>query len=177
MPKAELTDQSFELLSLFSLREVGHFQYSADVILNTELPKYGRFLRKIANTHLRSLVHRELGNILVIDKDPAFVRLDQAHGHIESSGLPGTVRSKQTNYFSLLYLDGNVINHRTGTIALYKILCMNDDAQKIFAKSKGKPLFAGFDKLLLYFVNCILSLQPHESYRTFEGGAGHPGFI
>jgi hypothetical protein len=77
----------------------------------------------------------------------------------------------------LLHFDGDMINHRTGTIALDKILCMNDNAQKIFAKSKGKPLFEGIDKLLLYFVNCILSLHPHESNRTFEGGAGYPCFV
>jgi hypothetical protein len=49
--------------------------------------------------------------------------------------------------------------------------------KKNFVKSKGKALFGGLTELLLYFVNCILSLQPHESNRTFKPGAGNASFF
>jgi hypothetical protein len=41
----------------------------------------------------------------------AQIRPDEAHNHIKGGSFPSTVRSKQTDNFTLPYLDADLIDH------------------------------------------------------------------
>src|ERR1700687_1679809 len=74
-----------------------------DVLLDRELTKYRSFLREIADAVLaRPQIHRDVGNVVVVDQDSTGVRGDEAHDRVEGRSLTGSVRSKQTNDFALL---------------------------------------------------------------------------
>src|SRR5690606_3742150 len=66
MSKAELLKQFLAPLLLVVLGEVGHFKYSLDIVLNTEVAEYAGFLSQIADTFLSPLVHRFAGDKVLI---------------------------------------------------------------------------------------------------------------
>ncbi len=50
-------------------------------------------------------MHRQVGDVLLVDADHALVGLDQADDHVEAGGLAGTVRTEQAD--DLPAIDGH----------------------------------------------------------------------
>jgi len=90
---------------------------------------------------LRTLVHREPGDIEIIEEYFAFIGLDQSNRHIESGGLAGAVGTKQSNNLTLLYLDRYMVHYRAGAVTFHKLGGMYDNAQwEILVKILGNRL-------------------------------------
>ena len=85
---------------------------------------FGFFLRQVANAHLRSFVHGKFGNVLLIQEYGTFVGLDQSHYHVKSSGLPGSIRTQQTNNFSLFYIYAYMVYHCTAFVTFQEMFGM-----------------------------------------------------
>ncbi len=81
--KAELGNQTFELVFLIIFGLIGHFEYGSDIVFYTHLTEYGGFLCKVSDTCLRPFVYWKLGYLKVVEKDSSFIRSNQSYGHIE----------------------------------------------------------------------------------------------
>lgn len=79
---------------------------------------------QVTNTHLGSLVHRQLGDILIIQKYLAFIGLYQANDHVERSGFAGAIGAKQTYNFALAHLKRHIVDDSALAILLYQTLCV-----------------------------------------------------
>src|SRR5580692_11063325 len=79
------------------------FENRQDVLLDRELTKHRSLLREVADAILACpQIHRDVGNVVVVDQDSTRVRGDEAYDGVEGCGLASAVRSKQTNDFALL---------------------------------------------------------------------------
>ena len=68
-------------------------EHSQEVFSHGQLSKNGRFLGQIANTKTSPLMHRQVGDVLVIQPDIAFIGTDKPDDHVKTSGFTGTIRS------------------------------------------------------------------------------------
>ena len=71
--QAELLDQRLDALGLVLLREIGHFEYGADVVLDRQAAEDRCLLCQVAHAHLGAFVDRLLGQF----GDLAFVVLEE----------------------------------------------------------------------------------------------------
>ena len=91
--------------------------------------------------HFGPFIHGQTGNILIVEINLAFIRSDQPYRHIKCGGLARSVRTQQAHDLSLLYLNGHMVHHRSGTVPLYKVFGMNGNAQLLLlVKIKVKLL-------------------------------------
>ena len=58
------------------ISQIRHFQDCLDIVLHAEFPEYRCFLGKVTDSHLCTLIHRQLGNIDIIQKNISIIRLD-----------------------------------------------------------------------------------------------------
>ena len=110
-----------QFLLLIVFAELGHLQDRLDVILYGHLAEDAGFLRQVAYTQLRPLVHRVVGDIFIVEEYLACIGGDKPRGHIESGCLAGTVGSQQSDNLTLLQSDAHVIDHRALAIFFYQM--------------------------------------------------------
>jgi hypothetical protein len=84
-----------------------HFEHGADVLLDGEAAKDRGFLRQVADTEPRALIHRQLRHIMAVELDRAAIRLDQASDHVEHRGLAGAVRTEQADRLAAPDIDAD----------------------------------------------------------------------
>ena len=101
----ELFNQALKFLYLLLARKVGHLKHGEDVVLDTQLAEDARLLRQIAYSGPRTLVHGEVGNVLVIYIYVARVGHDKAGRHIERGCLACSVGAEQTHNLALTHVD------------------------------------------------------------------------
>ncbi len=99
---AQLIEQLLEARRAFCGREWKRLQNRQNVVLDRQLPKDRRLLRKITNASPRPLVHRELGDIYSVQQYSAGVRLNEANDHVEGGRLSSPVRAEQSDNLTLL---------------------------------------------------------------------------
>jgi len=119
--QAELLDQRLDALGLVLLREIGHFEYGADVVLDRQAAEDRCLLCQVAHAHLGAFVDRLLGQFgdlafVVLEEDAPFVGLDKPHDHVESRGLAGSVGAEQSDDLPLVDVDRDVVDDGTGLI-------------------------------------------------------------
>lgn len=119
--QAELLDQRLDALVLVFLREIGHFEYGADVVLDRQAAEDRCLLCQVAHAHLGAFVDRLLGQFgdlafVVLEEDAPFVGLDKPHDHVESRGLAGSVGAEQSDDLPLVDVDRDVVDDGTGLI-------------------------------------------------------------
>ena len=72
----ELCNQTLQFLILLRLALAAEFQDGADIVLHSQMPEHRSLLRQVGDAHLRALVHRLFGYILLIEEDTSGKRLD-----------------------------------------------------------------------------------------------------
>ena len=112
----ELIDQRLQAILLIGLGQVGHFQDCLDVVFHTHLAKYRRFLGQIADPETSALVHGQVGDLLVIEKDLTAVGPDESDHHVEAGSFPCTIGPEQADDLPLVDLQGDIIDHRAASI-------------------------------------------------------------
>src|SRR5688500_16873936 len=93
-----------------------------DIVFDGKLPENRGLLRQITNAEPRALVHRHRADVLAVEQDSAFLRLDEPDNHIECGRLPGSVGSEKPHYFPLLEPQVDVVNHCAAAIGLHESL-------------------------------------------------------
>ena len=117
--EVELIEKVLQTLqSLFLCELLGHLHHGHDVVLHGHVTEHGSLLRKVADTLLRTLEHRQLGDVLVIQVDLAGIRNDEAGDHVETGGLSRSIRTEEAHDLALLHLHGNTLHHSPGAIFL-----------------------------------------------------------
>jgi len=91
-----------------------------DVLLDRELAEHGRFLREIADAPPRAAVHRHVGDVFLVEEDPAVLRRDEADDHVERRRLAGAVRAEEADDLSLLHVERDVVHHIAAAIRLHE---------------------------------------------------------
>gem|GEM_PF-2497258 len=102
--------------------ERGEFEHAKDVLFDGELAEYRRLLRQVADSFPGALVHRQVGDLLLVEPHLARVRLHQADNHVKRGRLARAVRAEQADDFALFDLDGRAFNHLPLVVDLLQIL-------------------------------------------------------
>ena len=150
MVQMKFVQQGFQPLLLFTPRQSGHFQHGHQIVLDAQLPEYGGLLRQVSNAHLGPFIHRQPGDIGIVQEDIPRIGSDEADHHVESGSLAGAVRAQQSYDLSLLELDGNMVYHGPASVALHKVLRMNGEAHGakisswLHAASRKAEFYTGF---------------------------------
>ncbi len=101
------------------LVEVGaHLEDGPDVVLDRELAEHRGLLRQVAHAEAGPAVHRQSGQLLVVEPDAAGVAGHQSHDHVEGGGLAGAVRPEQADHLAGIDLERQVDHDLPGAIAL-----------------------------------------------------------
>ena len=98
---------------------------------------------KVADAAAGPQVHREVGNVIPIQEDAAEVRTGKPDQDIKRCGLTCAVRSEQSNDFSLLNLQTNVIDNLAAAIRLGQLNSL-ENVHVYFAGFLRMMLFTGF---------------------------------
>ena len=97
---------------------LGHLEHRDDILLDRHAAENRRLLRQIAEAEDRPAVHRQLGDVLAVEEDPAAVGLHQAHHRIEAGGLAGAVRPEQADDFAAMDVERDVVKDRAAVVGL-----------------------------------------------------------
>ncbi|MCY1369396.1 hypothetical protein D9M69_564340 [compost metagenome] len=103
-----------ELLCFFPPFCLGHLRlgklhHPNDIILYTQVAEHRGLLGQVAYPQLGALIHRQTGNVYVIEPYFPGIGLDQSHRHIKRCGFTCTVRTQQTYNFPLFHLVAHVV--------------------------------------------------------------------
>jgi hypothetical protein len=75
--------------------EAAHLEHREQILLDRHAPEDRGLLREVADPPPRAQVHRQLGDLLTVERDAAAVRRDQAEDAVERGRLARAVRSEQ----------------------------------------------------------------------------------
>ena len=120
----ELIDQILKSLLPLRLGHIRHLHHGHYVVLHRHLAEHGSLLRQIADSFLSSFVHRKLGDVLIIKEHTSSVRDNLSGDHIETGGLPCSVRTEEANNLSLVNLHRNAFHDSSDAIFLDEVLAM-----------------------------------------------------
>src|SRR5690606_19767380 len=81
-----------------------------DVVLDAQLAEYRGLLREIAEAEAGPVVHRQVGEVAVIEQDSSAVAADQADQHVEGGRLAGAVRPEQADDLAAFQAKGNALD-------------------------------------------------------------------
>ena len=127
--QAELLDQRLDALGLVLLREIGHFEYGADVVLDRQAAEDRCLLCQVAHAHLRTAVNGFIRKfrdaaLIVLEENLPLVGLDEPDDHVERGRFPRSVGPEQADDFSLIHIDRDVVHHRSGLVFLDQFACV-----------------------------------------------------
>ena len=101
----ELLDQFFEFMTLFFAAEGGHLEHRPDVVFHAEFPEYRGFLRQIADAPLGPFVHRQGGDVFLLEENLPFIGFDEADDHVEGGRLSRAIGAEQPYDLTLVHLE------------------------------------------------------------------------
>src|SRR5204863_414726 len=108
--ETELVDQPVESLAALTGAQRQGLEDRHQVLLDRQLAEDRGLLRKVADALAGALVHRQVGDVLVVDEDASGIGADEADDHVEAGGLAGAVRAEQADHFALLDEEGNAVD-------------------------------------------------------------------
>ncbi len=120
--QAELCDKALQLVQLLLVGELRHLKHGHDIVLHRQLTEHAGLLRQVANAGTGTLIHREIGDLLVVNIHMSLIGNDEARGHVKRCGLSGTVRTKQSHDLALTHVERHVVGHRAAAVALHQSL-------------------------------------------------------
>ena len=88
-----------------------HFEHGADVLLDGEATEDRGFLRQIADTKARPLVHRQSRDVVAVKLNTAFVGLDEAGHHVKDGGFAGAIGAEEANRFAFAHVKTDAFDH------------------------------------------------------------------
>ncbi len=87
------------------------FQHRQDVVFDRQLAEDRRLLRQVADPEVpRPKVHRNIGDILVVDDYPAGVGGNEADNDVKAGGFSGAVGTQQADNFALFYVEADAVD-------------------------------------------------------------------
>src|SRR6516165_2540679 len=86
-------------------------QHRADVFLDGEAAENRSFLRQIADTQPRALIHGQLGHIAAVEFDAALIGFDEAGDHVKHSGFTGAVRAQKPDSLAFAHVKAHASDH------------------------------------------------------------------
>ena len=119
--EVEFVYQVLKSLLPFPLGHLGHLHHRHNVVFDRHLAEDGSLLREVADTFLSPLVHRKLGDVLVVQEYPSAVRNDLPRDHIEAGGLAGSVRTEEAYDLSLVDFHRDALHDRPDAVFLDKL--------------------------------------------------------
>src|SRR5690606_19994599 len=101
------------------LVEVGaQFEDGEYVFRHAQAAEHRGFLRQVADSEACARVHRQGGDIAIVDLDGAVVGRDEADDHVERGGLARAVGAEQADDFALVEAEREVADDGAPAIAL-----------------------------------------------------------
>ena len=65
-------------------------------------------------------MYRQVGDVLVVDKNFPAIRRDQPHDHVERSGFARPVRPEQADHLAAAQRQRNIVDDRARTISFFQ---------------------------------------------------------
>src|SRR6185436_16783946 len=97
-------------------------QNGENILLDRELPENRGFLRQISHSQACAAVHRQAGNVALLESYGSFIRPNYTNDHIEGSGFSCAIRPEQADDFASGNLDGNSVYDPALTVFLNQLL-------------------------------------------------------
>jgi hypothetical protein len=135
--QAEVLHQAVDAPFLFGVRQVESLEDRAQVVLDRHLAKDRRFLRQVTDAPASAQEHRQVGQFVVAQEDPAGVGGDQTDHDVEGRRLAGAVRAEQADDLTRFHPDRDVVDHGAPAINLAEAFGAQD--QDVVAHEPGSP--------------------------------------
>ena len=124
LAEVELIDELFQTVAALLFGHLRHFHHGHQIVFDGHLAEDGSFLREVSDPLLRTFVHRKVGDILVVQINPAVVGDDLAGDHIEAGRLAGTVRAEESDDLTLGNFHRNTLDDRPDAVFLDQIFAV-----------------------------------------------------
>src|SRR5271157_5076564 len=87
------------------------FEYRENVVFHRQFAEDGRLLRQIAYTEVAGAqVHRNIGNVLIVDYHPACVGGNKTDDDVETGGFAGPVGAQKAYHFTLFQAEADTVD-------------------------------------------------------------------
>ena len=117
-------------VALFS-GEFASLKDGQDVLFHGKFAENGRFLGEIANAESGALVHREAGDVAVLEFDHAGIGRHYANDHIEGGRFSGAIGPEQADDLAGGHRDRNAVHHATAAVLFYETFRAKQDSSRI----------------------------------------------
>ncbi len=116
--QAQLIEQALHGLAAFAGAHGQRFENRQQVLFHRQLAEDAGLLRQIADAAARALVHRQVGDVLIVHQDAPGIGADQPDDHVERRGFPRAVRAQQAHHFALLHEHRDIVHDAAAAIGL-----------------------------------------------------------
>ena len=97
---------------------LGDLQHGADIVLDVEAAEDRRFLRQVADPEPGATVHRQSGDVLVVQQHLPGVGGDQPGDDVEAGGLAGAIRPQQAHGLAPVDRQRDIAQHGAVAVVL-----------------------------------------------------------
>src|SRR3954447_18693972 len=118
----ELGEAQLDLLALQALE----LEDRLHVFLDRKAPENRVFLRQVGDTHPRTPVDGQMGQVAFVEVNTAGVDRDQPDDHVEAGRFAGAVRTQQPDDLPARYFERDVLHHGPRLVALAQALRAQD---------------------------------------------------
>ena len=133
---AEAMHQRVASLAAVTPGHFARFQHGHDVFFDGQFAKNRFFLRQIAHTEIRALVHRHARHLFAGKDDSSRVRHDETDDHVKRGRFAGTIWPQQADDFSRTHGHVHAIDHGPAVVDLSQLLSVE---QKLVARAASCP--------------------------------------
>ena len=119
--EVEFVDERLQPFLPVGPGHIGHLHHGHDIVLHGHLAEDRSVLREITQTLLRALVHRQTGDVHIVQEDLSRVGDDLSGNHIETGGLSGPVGPEETDDFPLFHFHRHPFDDRPDAVFLYQV--------------------------------------------------------
>src|SRR3974390_2317138 len=93
-------------------------QHGANIFLDREAAEDRSFLRQIADTEPRTLIHGQLRHVATVELDAALISLDEPGDYVEHRRFTGAIRAQKPHSLALADVKAHASDHFAANKAL-----------------------------------------------------------
>ena len=102
--------QALKTIVQLRFGKVQQLQYRTDVFLDIQLAEHRGFLWQVGKPLAGPAVHRQMGQLGIVDIDIAAIGRHETDDHVETGSLAGTIRAEQADDLAALDLERDILD-------------------------------------------------------------------
>ena len=125
MGQTEIVEVLLDAVFALGFIEMHGLRDRADILFDRHFTKDRCLLRQVANPKASAAIHREIRQIIVVEKDSTLCRRYEADDHVKGGRFACTVRPQKTDYFARIDMNIDLIHYTALAIFLNKATCFD----------------------------------------------------